>query len=186
MKKVLIVAVCLAMVLTLAFTLGASGGKPGKPDKPGKPVYVNYDVTFLEANEGKDMDVTGTVHLGVQGRFICSSPIDRPTLTLSDIFEKSISGEDYSGECDGLYLDLSEHKGVITMQFFFFDQNDEKVQLNVYYGYVDSDDEDSKWLSSKFKIIFYDTDAKITPTEGKKFPPLWYGHLDITIECLGE
>ena len=177
MKKVLIVAVCLALVLTLAFTLGALGGKPDKPDKPGKPEYV-YELTF----EGPD--VTGIVYqCGVQGRFICSSPINRPiTLTLETSGEFDV----YTGTQYGQYLDLSEHKGVITMQFFFFDQNDEKVQLNVYYGYVDPDYEDSKWLSSKFKIIFYDTDAKITPTEGKKFPPLWYGHLDITIECLGE
>ena len=45
MKKVLIVAVCLALVLTLAFTLGALGKKPDKP--PGKPGYV-YVLTFKE------------------------------------------------------------------------------------------------------------------------------------------
>jgi len=52
-KKVLIVAVCLALVLTLAFTLGALGKKPDKP--PGKPGYV-YVLTFKE-----ELDVTGTV-----------------------------------------------------------------------------------------------------------------------------
>jgi len=53
-KKVLIVAVCLALVLTLAFTLGALGKKPpDKPDKPDKPEYVIYELTFTG-------DVTGT------------------------------------------------------------------------------------------------------------------------------
>jgi len=48
-KKVLIVAVCLALVLTLAFTLGALGKKPDKP--PGKPGYV-YVLTFKEERKG--------------------------------------------------------------------------------------------------------------------------------------
>ena len=175
MKKILIVAVCLALVLTLAFTLGALGKKPDKP--PGKPEYVNYELTF----EGPY--VTGTVYqCGVQGGFISSSNIDeyRPTLTLNpDTFGK------YGGEHDGQYLDLREHEGDITMQFFFFDQNDEKVQLNVYYGYVFEGED--WWLSEEFTIVFYDTDAKITPTKGKKFPPLWYyGHVNITIECVPQ
>lgn len=175
MKKVLIVAVCLALVLTLAFTLGALGKKPEKP--PGKPIY---ELTFAG-------DVYGTVEqCGAQGRFISSSNIDRPTLTLSETF-KTLS-EDYSGEHDGLYLDLSEQKGEITMQFFFIDPaTGEKIQLNVYRGYVDPEYGDSEWLSTNFKIIFDGAEAKITPTKGKKFPPLWYyRHMDITIHCQGK
>jgi len=176
-KKVLIVAVCLALVLTLAFTLGALGKKPDKP--PGKPGYV-YVLTFKE-----ELDVTGTVYqCGAKGGFISSSNILRPELCLSGKFDG------YSG-CklypDGLYLDLSEHKGEITMQYFFNDQEGEKVQLNVYGGDVDESYEDREWLSSNFKIIFDDADAEILPTKGKgKKDPDRYENVNITIVCQGE
>ena len=177
MKKVLIVSVCLALVLTLAFTLGALGKKPpDKPEKPGKLEYV-YELTFKKV---KGLDVTGTVkHCGTQGRFISSSNIDRPTLTLSKTF-KTLS-EDYSGEHDGQYLDLSEHKGEITMQFFFF-YNGEKVQLNVYGGYVLEGEKE--WLSKEFTIVFDDSDnAVILPTKGKR-DPLWGpGSVNIIVVC---
>jgi len=180
-KKVLIVAVCLALVLTLAFTLGALGKKPEKP--PGKPEYV-YQLTFEEG-----LDVTDTVYqCGIQGGFISSSNNEdfRPSLCLGEIFG------DYkicTTPPDGRYLDLSEHKGEITMQFFFLFEDPitkekEKIQLNVYGGYVLEGEKE--WLSKEFTIVFDGAEAKITPTKGKKFPPLWYGHVDITIECLGE
>lgn len=174
MKKVLIVAVCLALVLTLAFTLGALGKKPEKP--PGKPEYV-YKLTF----EGPD--VTGTVHhCGTQGRSISSSRDEefRPNLCL-DLEDEEFGDYNICTSAPyGRYLDLNEDNGKITMQFFFFYKG-EKVQLTVYRGKLDGE-----WLSTNFKIIFNGAEAKITPTKGKKFPPLWHGYLDITIECQGE
>ena len=166
MKKVLIVAVCLALVLTLAFTLGALGKKPEKP--PGKPEYV-YELTF---EKGKGLDVTGIVEqCGAQGRFISSSNIYefRPNLCLGKKFD------DYK-ICteipDGRYLDLSEHNGEITMQFFFLfkdpeTEEKEKIRLNVNGGYVDPDYADGEWLSSEFRIIFDGAYAVIAPTKGK-------------------
>jgi len=177
-KKVLIAAVCLALVLTLAFTLGALGKKPpDKPDKPGKPEYV-YKLTFAK-------NVTGEVEqCGVQGGFISSSNDKalRPNLCLVG---KKLFG-DYA-ICteipDGRYLDLSEHGGEITMQFFFIDIDNtgEKVQLNVYGGYVFEGEKE--WLSEKFTIVFKNADAEILPTKGKR-DPLWGpGSVTITVVC---
>lgn len=172
MKKVLIVVVCLTLVLTLVFTLGALGKKPGKPE---------YQVTLT----GKG--VKGDIQLGVQGRFLCSSPINRPIeLTLSEIFRTSISGVDYSGKCDGLYLDLSKKKVEITMQYFFNDDNGEKVQLNVYGG----DLVEGEWLSEEeegFTIVFDDSDnAVILSTKGKRGPLWGPGSVNITVVCVPQ
>jgi len=73
------------------------------------------------------------------------------------------------------------------MQYFFNDQEGEKVQLNVYGGDVDESYEDREWLSSNFKIIFDDADAEILPTKGKgKKDPDRYENVNITIVCQGE
>lgn len=162
MKKLVIALVCVGLLVALTIPSIYSAK------------WLTYNLEFSD-------DVKGTVEqCSARQRFISSSSIDeyRPTLTLSKTF-KTLK-EDYSGEHDGLYLDLNEHNGDITMQFFFIDKEGEKVQLNVYGGKLYG-----KWLSTDFKIIFNDADAKITPTKGKKFPPLWYGEVDITIECLG-
>jgi len=191
-KKVLIVAVCLALALTLAFILGALGEKPDKPEKPGKPEHVIYELTFE-----KGLDVTGTKEspvveqCSVQGGFISSSNYEelRPNLCLGEIFgDYKICTEKY----DGRYLDLSEHKGEISMQFFFLFEDlvtEEKgeIQLNVEGGYIDEVYGDGEWLSEKFKIVFDDLDnAVILPTKGKR-DPLWGpGNVSITIVCKGE
>jgi len=167
-KKVLIVAVCLALVLTLVFTLGALGKKPpGKPEKPpGKPEYV-YELTFK-----KGLDVTGIVEqCGTGGGFISSSNEEdfRPNLCLGKKFDYyQICTEKY----DGRYLDLCEHKDEISMQFFFLFKDPEtgkkeKIRLNVDGGYVDPDYADGEWLSSEFRIIFDGAYAVIAPTKGK-------------------
>lgn len=187
MKKVLIVAVCLALVLTLAFTLGALGKKPDKPDKPGKPEYVNYKLTFKQG-----LDVTGEVEqCGAGGGFISSSNDEdfRPNLCLGKKFgDYKICTE----KPDGRYLDLGEHKGEISMQFFFLFKDPEtgekeKIQLNVEGGYVVEDYKDGEWLSEEFKIVFDDLDnAVILPTKGKR-DPLWGPEsVSITIVCQGE
>ena len=159
MKKVLIIAVCLALVLTLVFTLGALGKKP--EEKPGKPKYV-YKLTFTE-------NVTGEVEqCGAQGGFISSSSIDRPTLTLKrKTFGHYYGGTYVGGEDGGLYLDLSKHKDEIRMQYFFIAKDGKKVQLNVYGGKLVGE-----WLSEWFTIVFNDPDAVILPTRGKR-DPLW-------------
>ena len=183
MKKVLIVAVCLALVLTLVFTLGALGKKPDKP--PGKPEHFIYELTFT--GDVFTNKKTGTVEqCGAQGGFISSSSEDgyRPTLTLdSDKFGK------YGGKHDGQYLDLSEHKGEITMQFFFLFEDPgtkkkEKVQLNVY-GDGEKGELDGDWLSSSFTIKFVGDPAEILPTKGKRIPR-WDGPVNITIRCQGK
>lgn len=178
MKKVLIVAVFLALVLTLAFTLGgASGKKPEKP--PGKPEYVNYDVTL----EG---DVTGIVEqCGAQGGFISSSNDEyfRPNLCL--VGKKLFGIYNICTETPyGRYLDLSKHKDEITMQFFFIDIDNtgEKVQLNVY---GDGDELVGEWLSPSFSIEFVGDSAEITPAKGKRVP-LWEGNVNFTIDCQEE
>jgi hypothetical protein len=174
-KKVLIIAVCLALVLTLAFTLGASGKKPGKPE------HFIYELKFKNG-----LDVTGTVkHCVTQGRFISSSSIDidRPTLTLGKTF--SPYNGTYVGGVDGQYLDLSEHKGEITMQFFFF-YNGEKVQLNVYGDGNELVGGEVVWLSSSFTIEFVDDPAEILPTKGKPVPVWGPGNVNITVECVPQ
>ncbi len=177
MKKVLLVAVCLALVLTLAFTLGALGKKPDKPE------YVNYKVTFKEDVE----DVAGEeIQLGVQGRFLCSSYAANIELKLGVKFEGDTDEDiDYDGPQYGLYLDLSKQRGKITMQFFFPDPDTgDKVQLNVYDGEVDKSYGDKEWLSSNFKIIFDSADAEILPTKRKR-DPLWGpGSVNITVVCV--
>jgi len=173
-KKVLIVAVCFALVLTLAFTLGALGKKP---DKPSKPEYVIY---FTE-------DVDGEVYqCGVQGGFISSSNDEdfRPNLCLVG---KKLFGvyNICTSSPYGRYLDLSEHKGEITMQFFFIDIDNtgEKVQLNVYGGKLVEGE--GEWLSSSFTIKFVGDPAVILPTKGKR-DPHWDGTVNITIHCQGK
>jgi len=183
-KKILIVAVCLALVLTLAFTLGALGKKPDKPEKPpGKPEHFIYELTFKG-------DVTGTEDSPVveqcsaQGGFISSSNDEdfRPNLCL--VGKKFDDYEICTEKPHGRYLDLTEHKGEITMQFFFIDQNDEKVQLTVY-GNGDELVDNGEWLSSSFLIEFVGDPAEITPTKGKR-DPLWGPEpVYITIECHG-
>jgi len=188
-KKVLIVAVCLALVLTLAFTLGALSKKPDKPEKPpGKPEHFIYELTFK-----KGLDVTGTndspvEQCSAQGGFISSSNNEdfRPNLCLGEKFDDY---EICTVPHDGRYLDLSKHKGKITMQFFFLFKDPDtgkkkKVQLNVY-GDGDEDELVGEWLSKKFTIVFDGDYAEIIPTKGKR-DPLWGPEpVNITIECLG-
>jgi len=83
----------------------------------------------------------------------------------------------------GQYLDLTENKGVITMQFFFKDEDDKKVQLNVYGGELVAGK--GEWLSSSFTIEFLGDPAEILPTKRKRIP-IWEGNVDITILCTIE
>lgn len=175
MKKVLIVAVCLALVLTLAFTLGASSGKKPEKPPPGKPEHVIYKLTFEEG-----LDVTGTIEECVSRK------------GLVDTYEKPVPLElntekfglpEYNPE-SGVYFQLTEHKGTITMGYWFWYPDKvtgEKLMLEVE-GETPDD-----WLSleEEFTVEFTDATARIT---GKANRVIWpengeVGTVSIVVTC---
>ena len=165
MKKLIIALVCVGLLVALTIPSIYSASKWG-----------TYTLKFSE-------NVTGTLlQCSANRRFISSSSILRPTLTLTDIFDTS--SKKYSGEHEGQCLDLTKHKTEISMQFFFFDPvTSKKVILK-----VDGGELDGVWLASSFTIKFEEVDAVITTpkVKGKKDPPLLYEDVNITIQCEKE
>ena len=148
MKKVLIVAVCLALALTLAFTLGgvALGKKPEKPS--GKPEYVNYAVILKD-------DVSGETQCTSRKGLV--DTYEKPVLLELKINTFKTDEFDPS-KIDGVYFQLTEHRGTITMGYWFWypdKATGEKLMLEVEGG--TSDD----WLSlDGFTVEFGDRKAK--------------------------
>ena len=173
MKKVLIVAVCLALVLTLAFTLGALGKKPDKP--PGKPEYVNYDVKLTG-------DVSGEIPCsGKQGVSTYTKPVPLKLKTNTFKTEEFDPSTIY-----GVYFQLWEHKnkGTITMGYWFWypdKTTGEKLMLEVEGG------KSKNWLSldEAFTVEFTGAPARITRTGNRVVWPEngGYGIVSIIVTC---
>ena len=178
MKKLVIALICVVLLAALTIPSIYSASK-----------WPSYTLEFL------GQDVTGTsekpvVELcGANKRFISSNSNEdfRPNLCLY-LTDGFVDYEDYE-ICTfppfGRYLDLTKHKNAISMQFFFIDENDKKVQLNVYGGTVLEGEGEEEWLSQSFTIIFDGADAELIPTKGKRVP-LWEGNVNFTIDCQEE
>jgi len=180
-KKVLIVAVCLTLVLTLAFTLGASGKKPtDKPDKPGKPVYVNYDVTLKGDVFTKEVSFIPCT--GKQGVSTYEKPVP---LKLTNTFN---TDEFDPSTIYGVYFQLWENKnkGTITMGYWFWypdKETGEKLMLEVE-GEAPHD-----WLSLEsegFIVDFTNKTARITRTGNRVVWPEngEDGTVSIVVTCM--
>ena len=175
MKKVMIVAVCLALVLTLVFTLGALGKKPppGKPEKPGKPEYVNYDVTITGTDVWTDLEP-----LPCTGQHGVSTYLKPVPLHLNT---KKFGLLSYDSE-SGVYFELWENKnkGTITMGYWFWypdKATGEKLMLIVKGAVMGG-----TWLSLEDKfIVGFTAAASITRTGNRV---VWSGDVDITVECV--
>lgn len=165
MKKVLIVAVCLALVLTLVFTLGALGKKP---DKPGKPEYVNYVVTLTG-------DVSGTIQCTSRKGLVDTYEKPVPLKLKTNTFRTE---EFNPSTIYGVYFQLTEHQGTITMGYWFWfpdKATGEKLMLEVEGGTSDG------WLSLEgFTVEFTNATARIT---GKGNWEVWSGYVNITVVC---
>ena len=168
MKKVLIVAVCLTLVLTLVFTLGALGKKP---DKLGKPEYVNYDVTITGTDVWTNLGPLPCT--GKHGVSTYRKPVQLELHTVK--FGLPL----YSSE-SGVYFELWENKnkGTITMGYWFWypdKDTGEKLML------ITKGDAPHDWLSleDKFTVEFTAT-ASITRTGNRV---VWFGDVNITVVC---
>lgn len=139
MKKLVIALVCVGLLASLTI-----------PSIYSASPWLTYTLDFL----GKD--VTGEAEqCGARRRFISSHNID---LCLG----KKFYGKKFCPV--GQYLDLTEHKSEITMQFFFFDPNTgKKIMLK-----VDGGELDGVWLSKEFTIAFDDPNAVITLLKGRE------------------
>ncbi len=169
MKKVLIVVVCLALVLTLAFTLGALGKKPDKP--LGKPEYVNYDVTLTG-------DVSGDIPC--TGKNGVSTYIKPVPLELTDTFE---TGEFDPSEIEGVYFELWENKnkGTITMGYWFWYPDKATGEKLMLIAKGDAP-HDRLSLEDEFTVKFTAT-ASIT---GKGNWQVCSENVDITVVCVPQ